>query len=268
MRRKVFKLIHFGSTAWFMLCIGYILVLVLRQAGFRWLFIFSISGQSAVVIFLLISVYLFAIFKGIDRSQEMEIEHPLTSTSYYSVFYDASPFLGAFAGYLGLIEVDTVTDLLLGIALGTLATTFLVWIIVDPAISIVENLLPASRKHRLERLAELRAIRQKRQEERERLLAEIESKEEMEQVSWGRALQPYAEKLADLITGDKPSGTREIEAVDIGVNAWQKGGLNCMRVLHSMAMEICREKNQDSRIVDYVSSWWDGIGNWRSPSPG
>lgn len=175
-------------------------------------------------------------------------------------------FLGAFAGYLGLIEVNTVSDLLLGIALGTLATTFLVWIIVDPAISMVESLLPASRKHRVERLAQVRAIRQRRQEERERLLSEIEAKEEMEQVSWGRALRPYAERLADIVTCDKPSEQSENEAVDIGVNAWQKGGLNCMRVLHSMAMAICREKYQDLRIVDYVSSWWDGIGNWRSPS--
>ena len=128
------KLIHFASTAWFILCISYILILALREAGFRWLVIFSLSGQSAILIFFLVSLYLFAFFRGIDRNQQIEKEHPLTRAGCYTIFYDVSPFLGGLAGYLGAVGVGRIDELLLGIAFGTLATTFLVWIIVASGI--------------------------------------------------------------------------------------------------------------------------------------
>ena len=157
-RRDTLKLVHFVSTGWFVLCFGYILIAALREAGFKWWVIFSLSGHSALLVFLLISLYLFAVFRGIDRSQKIEIEHPLTGTGYYAVFYDVSPFLGGLAGCLGMIGVSRISELLSGIALGTLATTFLVWIVVDPTIGVVERLLPGSRRHRLERLAQARAL--------------------------------------------------------------------------------------------------------------
>lgn len=264
-RPKTTKFVHFASTAWFMLAVGYILVLALRQAGFRWWVIFSLSGHSAILVFLLISLYLFAIFRGIDRSQKIEIEHPLTSTSYYTVFYDVSPFLGGIAGCLGMIGVSRVGDLLPSIALGTLATTFLVWIVVDPAIAFVERLLPAGRKHRLERLAQVRALRQKKQEERKRLLAEILAQNEQEQRRWQEALKPQAEKLAELLMTNRTDFKQaECKAVEIGANAWQIGGLGCMQELRDMAIAICRQRNQSSDTVDYIPVWWDGIGSWRS----
>ena len=80
--RKALKLVHLASTTWFMLCMGYILVLALRQAGIHWWVIFSLSGHSALLIFLLISLYLFAIFRGVGSNQRIEMEHPLTSTNY------------------------------------------------------------------------------------------------------------------------------------------------------------------------------------------
>ncbi len=269
-RPRAMKLMHFASTSWFMLCIVYILVLALQQAGVKWWIIFSLSGHSALLIFLLVSLYLFAIFRGVDRSQKIEAEHPLTSTDYYMVFYLAAPFLGSLAGTLGMIGENRISHFLLGITLGTLGTTFLVWVIVDPATGLVEMLLlPASRKHRIERIAQVRALRQKRQEEQKRLLDEILAQEERDRRRQRQALQPYAEKLAQLLAkfeiGDKQA---EIEAVDIGANAWQMCGLNCMRQLHSMAKELCRNKCQDSTIVDYIPTWWDGIGSWRNPSLG
>ena len=267
--RRTLKSIHLAGTAWFILCAGHILVLALRQAGFHWWVIFSLSGHSALLIFLLISIYLFAIFRGVDRSQKIEIEHPLTSTSYYAVFYDVSPFLGGLAGCLGMIGVSRVGELLLGIALGTLATTFLVWIVVDPVIGFVERLLPASRKHRLERLAQAKAQREKRQRDRERLLAEVLAKEELDRRHWQEELKSQAEELARLLSnGEIDDKQAEDEAVNIGANAWQMGGLNCMRQLHSMVMEICRKKYKDLMVADYISTWWDGIGTWRNPSLG
>jgi len=268
-RRNIIKLVHFAGTAWFMLCVGYILVLALRQAGVNWWIIFSLSGHSVLLIFLLISLYLFAIFRGVGRNQKIEVEHPLTSTNYYIVLYVAAPFLGGLAGCLGMIGVNRISQFLLGIALGTSATTFLVWVIVDPVTGLLEMLLPVSLKHRVERLAQAKAQRERRRKDRERLLAEVLAKEESDQREWQEALKPQAEKLAGLLTADRVNFKQaEREAVDIGVNAWQIGGLSCMRQLHEMVLDLCKKKYEDSMIVDYISSWWDGIGSWRNPSLG
>ncbi len=268
-QRETLKLVHFGSTFWFMLCVGYILALMLRQAGFNWWVIFSLSGHSALLVFLLISLYLFAIFKGASRSHKIEVEHPLTSTNPYMVFYLIAPFLGSLAGFLGMIGVKTASQFLSGIVLGTLGTTFLVWVILDPLTILAETLLPSSRKHRLERLDQIKRERQKRQIQQKRLLAEILAEEERNQQRWRQVLEPEAEKLAALPINNSPDINRiELEAIEIGVNAWQIGGLNCMRQLRDMATELCRKKEQDPMIIDYVSTWWDGIGQWHNPSLG
>jgi hypothetical protein len=268
-KKDIFKLVHFVSTAWFMLCTGYILVLALREAGFRWWVIFSLSGYSTLLILLLVSLYLFAVFRGIDRSQKIEIEHPLTSTTYYTLFYDTSPFLGSFAGCLGMIGASKISELLSGIALGTLATTFLVWIVVDPTIGFLEKLLPASRKHRIQRLAHIKVLRQQEQQEQNALLEKILAIEEQNRQQWQQALQPYSRKLAGLLSSNQvDSEQAENEAVCIGANAWQMGGLNCMRQLYSMTIEQCKRDYQNSMDVNYLSSWWDGIGTWRNPSLG
>jgi hypothetical protein len=266
--RRTLKIIHFASTAWFMLCIGYILVLALWQAGVKWWVIFSVSGYSALLILLLVSLYLFAIFRGVGSSQKIEAEHPLTSTNHYMVFYVVAPFLGGLAGTLGMIGENRTSQFLLGIALGTLGTTFLVWVIVDPVTGLLEMLLlPASRKHHAERLAQAKAQREKKQKEHERLLAEVLAKEESARRGWQEALKPQAERLAGLLTTDRTNlKEAEREAIDIGVNAWQTGGLSCMRRLHEMVMDSCKKKHKDLTVVDYVSSWWDGIGSWRNPS--
>ncbi|MCK4913602.1 MAG: hypothetical protein KAI59_06080 [Planctomycetes bacterium] len=261
------KLVHFASTAWFMLAIAYVLISALRQAGFRWWVIFSLSGYSAIFVFLLISLYLFAIFRGIDRSQKIEIEHPLTSTSYYAAFYDVSPLLGGLAGYVGSIGISRISELVLGIALGTLATTFLMWIVVDPAIAITEKILPASRKHRIERLTRLKALREKKQEGRKRLLADVLSQNERDMSHWQEVLKPQAEKLAELlITNRTDFKQAECKAIEIGANAWQIGGLSCMQKLRDMVIAICKQRNQSSDTVGYISVWWDGIGSWQNSS--
>lgn len=269
-RRNRLKLVHFASTVWFMLCIGYILVLALRQAGFRWWVVLSLSGHSALLIFLLVSLYLFAIFRGVDKSQKIELEHPLTSTNYYMVFYIIAPFLGGLAGALGMIGENRIGQFLLGIAMGTLGATFLVWVIVDPVTGLLEIvLLPASRKHRCQRLAQAKALREKKQKDRERLLAEVLANEELARRNWQEVLKPQVEKLAGLLATNRIDIKQaEREAVDIGVNAWQTGGLSCMRQLRDMAIDLCKKKYQDSMITDYVSTWWDGVGSWRNTSLG
>ena len=55
-RHRTLKSIHLANTAWFILCVGYILVFALRQAGVHWWIIFSVSGHSVLTVFLLISL--------------------------------------------------------------------------------------------------------------------------------------------------------------------------------------------------------------------
>ena len=264
-QRDELRFAHIASTVWFILCVGYILVLALRQAGVHWWVVFSISGQGALIILLLVSLYLFAIFRGISSSQKVQVEHPLTSTIYYAVFYVSAPFLGCLAGLLGMIGINTTSQFLLGIAMGTLGTTFLVWVIVDPLIGLIEMILPASRKNRVQRLAQTKAEREQKQKDKIRLLEEVLAKEESDRENWQEMLKPQAEKLAGLLTADITDIKQvEQETVGIGVNAWQTGGLSCMRELRDMTMSICKQKYRDKATVDYINFWWDGIGNWRA----
>ncbi len=272
--------IHLLSTIWFIACIGFILVLMLREVGFQWWLIFSLSGPSALVVFLLISVYLFALYRGIGEAQQIEAEHPLTTTGYYMAFYVAAPLLGGLAGTLGMLGVIEPVRFLLGVALGTLGTTSVVWVVVDPAVGMLEMLLPASRQHRAGRLAEAEAQRRARQEKREHLLAEAFAREERERQRWQQKLQPDAQRLAALLTCATPDlAHAEQEAVDIGAQAWHLGGLNCMRQLHDMTIEATGERKPKAEprgreaastcaSCDYLSYWWDGIGDWRKPSLG
>ena len=267
-RQNALKLVHFVSTIWFVLSAGYIFVLAMLQTGKSWWVIASLSGYSVIIVFLLVSLYLFAVFRGVARSQKTKIEHPLTTCTYYSFFYDISPFLGALSGSLGAIGVSRISHYFLLIAAGSLWTTFLVWIIIDPITGLLEMLLPSSRRHRRKRLVEAKAMHEKQRFSKEHLLAEAEANKRADKQRWNGLLLPYAEKLAALAVGGNTSADnsndRETEVVDMGVSAWQMGGLNCMRQLHSMTMEICEQKCQNAKIIDYISIWWDGIGSWRS----
>jgi hypothetical protein len=266
--RKTLRLTHLMSTVWFMVCVGYIFALALHQVGFQWWLIFSLSGPSALAVFLLISLYLFALFRGVGEAQQIAVEHPLTTTSQYMGLYVAAPLLGGLAGNFGMMGVGDPAKYLLGVALGTLGTTFIVWVVVDPIAGLIEMLLPASRRHRAERLAQAEAQRRAHQEKRERLLAEALARDEQEQRQWQQKLGPQARRLAALLACDASAYEQaEQEAIDIGAEAWGLGGLNCMRQLRDMTLTIRRER--DSReAVDYVSYWWDGIGDWRKPTPG
>ena len=167
-----------------------------------------------------------------------------------------------------MIGVSAIKLFLLGVALGTFVTTFLVWVIVDPATAWLELLLsPAARKHLAERLAEAKAEREQRQKERKNKLAEALAKYESDRRHWQKVLKPEAEKLAGLLTTNIIGFRQaECEAAEMGIKAWQIGGLGCMRQLRDMAIDLCRHQNQNKAVIDYISSWWDGIGRWRRPS--
>lgn len=262
-KQRLLKLIHLLSTIWFALCVVYILILGLRQAGVRWWLIFSLSGHSAVIFFLLVSVYLFAVFKGAARSRKIVQEYPLSSTDYYMFFYGAVPFLGGLAGLSGIIGMRSTTEFFLELSYATLGATFLVWIIIDPLIGIIEILLPDSRRHRRKRLAQVSAVRASQQQAREQLLADLEIKENTLRNERLAKLKPLAVRLLELV---RDAGNnyeqKESEAMDIGVKACRIGGLDGMRQLHEITMEQFKSKEQDMPHVDYITQWWDGVGGW------
>jgi hypothetical protein len=268
-RRNALKVIHLVGTIWFVVCMGYLLALTLHQAGFNWWLIFSLSGHSVLLLFLLVSLYLFAIFGASGKGQRIAIEHPLTSTGFYLAFYVSAPLLGIFAGAAAMAGETKIAQFLSGIALGTLAATFLTWVIVDPLASMLEMLAPAGREHRQQRLAEGKRRREERQREREELLGRLFAQQEQDRRRWQALLIPDAEKLAALLMADRANFEQaERQAVDIGVRAWQIGGLDCMRRLRDMTLELYKERYQNLTITDHISNWWDGIGNWRSPVAG
>ncbi len=267
LKHRLIKLVHLAGLIWLVLCLLYIMALTLRRAGVGWWVIFSLSGYSAFLISLLVSLYFFALYRVFARSQKIEVEHPLTTSDYYAFFYIAAPFLGGIAGCTGGINTTT-SEFLLEISIASLGTAFLVWVIIDPIAGCIEILTPAGLKHRAKRLAQARAEKEKRQQERERLLVEVLAKEKSNLRYQQEMLAPLAEKLAELLmVKAKDFESAGKKAAVMGVKAWQIGGLSCMQQLRDMTMEICRKKYKDSMVVDYVSTWWDGIGNWRNPSP-
>ncbi len=157
--------------------------------------------------------------------------------------------------------VDHLIRFFLGVAMGTLGTTFIVWVVVDPIAGLVEMLLPSSRKHRLERLAHVEAERRARQEKREQLLAEAFAREEQEPQRWQQHLRPHAERLAALLACNaKDVSLAEREAVDWGANAWRLGGLNCMRQLRDMTVAIHKEAATKARLPTTSRNGGTGLG--------
>jgi hypothetical protein len=268
--KKALKRIHLIATIWFMICVGYMLVLALYQHGFnRWV-IFSLSGHWALAAYVLVSLYLFAFVRGVGGSQNIRLEHPLTSTDYYMGFYVSAPLLGGLAGILGMAtEIHDIRRFLLGLAMGTLGTTFAVWVVIDPLAGLIEMLLPASRRQRAQRMSNAEMERRARQQKRELLLAEAFAREEQERRRLSESLRPHAERLAALSTNQTlPAEQAEREALQIGALAWKLGGLTCMRQLRDMTLQIVEKQQGTEETVDYVSYWWDGVGNWRKPTMG
>jgi len=184
-------------------------MLELVQTGKSWWIIVSISGYSSLLVLLLISLYLFAIFRGVTGGEN--------------------------------------------------------WIIIDPAAGLVETLLPTSRQHRRKRLMQTKILKEKERLIREQLLAEIRQNEKQQKIRWNEKLVPSADELAVLLCDTEGANENsETKAVEIGVKAWQIGGIKCMKQLHSMVLDICKQKPNSSTIGDYLAGWWDGIGSWQN----
>jgi hypothetical protein len=258
------KRLHLGGVALFSIFASYAFVFSLRNAGLGWWAVFSLSSYSMLVVVLLIALYMFALFRSMSQNQMLHTEHPLTSSVYYYFFYSISPILGVIVGLFGWMGEEYMSHWLAVMANGCMWTTFLVWIVVDPLAGLLEMILPSSRKHRQARLSEAKGAKLKEQEERRELFAQIEQAEQREEIAWNTALLSDAEKLAKLLSDvDNNYEKGQAESVDIGLKAWQLGGLNCMKYLHLLTSKILNDRRGGMPAVDYLSVWWDGVGNWR-----
>jgi hypothetical protein len=263
-RKKALKVMHFTGTACLLVCTAYLVVMSLLQAGKSWLFIISISGYSAVLLFIFVSLYLFAFFRNVTRKLKTEIEHPLTSSPYYGLFYDIIPFIGILGGILSAIAAANLPARAYNAAMGCFGATFVMWIALDPLAGLLESFLPVSRMHRQRRLSIAREEKRKEKEMKERILAAVTAEADMELERWRQDLAEPAEILASLAADESGEPGRESRAIDLGVEAWRMGGIACMRLLYSMAEEICSRRRGERRGCQLISLWWDGVGAWRS----
>jgi len=261
------KITHVTSTVFFAVSACYLVVVSLRRAGSSIMVITPLTAYSVPVIFLLVTWYLFVVYRGIARNQKIAIEHPLTTSDSYLFFYILTPLLGAIGGIVAGWGFTGSGYVLLLMAGGAVFTTFLVWIFVDPFVEMVEMFIPSSRRHRHRRIARARIEYRKQSAARQSLLKELEKIEQVHHRQWDQTLSPLAHKLAELICADaRAIEASHVEVVDIGVRLWQYGGLECMKYIHSKAFDLCRQRNKKAGDFDCIACWWQGIGTWRNLS--
>ncbi|MCE5184535.1 MAG: hypothetical protein LLF76_00220 [Planctomycetaceae bacterium] len=260
--QKLLKRIHVCGTLWFLLCAAALLILSLRQAGFRWWIVFSISGYSAVLVLFLFTIYLFAVYQGVVRNQN-PVEHPLTTSSSYIALYDIAPFLGSLSGLLAAGQLSWLA-LLNAAAQGALVTTFIMWIVIDPLIGLIESLLPRSIASRRQRIRMQHAQKLRIRRDNEELLVRLEQQEARFKAEWASVFGPYAKEAAALLCTDDLNEKTQRRLVELGAMAWQQGQFICMQYFHEMILREIRNRPQRPS-VDFAALWWDGIGVWRRP---
>jgi hypothetical protein len=257
--KRTLKILHIAGTAWFLLATGYLVIAGLRQAGLQWWVIYSLSGNGASLLFLFLSAYLYAFFGNSNRHPTRALEHPLTTSRQYMVLYSIVPFLGTAAG-LCITADDSAGQSMVSIAMGTIGATFAFWIILDLAIGIIESLFPASRKLRAARMQAAKELREIREREKRQFLSAVDERQMGNEKRWCSVFHDDAKVLSSLTGRAINDHFAETKAVEIGLKAWQCGGLACMRAVRSMAAEM---NKTNSRCADAISYWWDGIGSWR-----
>ncbi|MEN6383619.1 MAG: hypothetical protein ABFD79_00285 [Phycisphaerales bacterium] len=261
--RRTFKIIHIFNLGIFVTCSAYIFIYTLHKAGKSWLFIASLSGYSAIMMIILLSFYLFAVYRGFSSTQNANEEHPVTTSMLYVLFYNLSSLYGIlFASMISL--QNSTSAYLLGISYGSIASTFLMWIIIDPLAGLLEMLLPSSRLHRRTRIMKAQEIRKKECENRENILTEINRSGQYDRLKWQQLLESEAKELAWLISKNNIEDKEtQAKVIELGVKAFRIGGIECMRHLYFMTRQICQRETLKVPSLDYISIWWDGIGNWR-----
>lgn len=255
---KIKKTIHFLSTSWLILAIFYMLITALRQWGIKWWVIFTLSGHSLVLVSFLISIYLFAIYQGVVRKVDSAPEHPLSRTPAYMLLYDIAPVLGALAGCYAMLDVaENSSQVASMIAMGTFAFTFLFWVIIDPIIEITEMQMPDSKKLRIERLVKAKQTKLLAEQKHRDTIKELIELQAQQRISWQKQLIPAVEQLC----GEQDNKQYNQTIIDLGMEAWQRGGSNCMLEVYDLINSKLKDGSPKAQIVKML---WNGIGNWKN----
>ena len=264
-REKILKLLHLLNTLWFILMVGFIIIKQLLDAGTSWWFIISLSGYSVLLVFLLTSFYLFALYRNVDRNQKNIIEHPFTTSYYYHFFYDSIPLIGALGGFIAAVGNINPQHALMFVALGTFWSTFTVWIIFDPIAGFTEMALPQSRKYRNLRIELAKQKKLKRRSDQKKLLQSIQNCRFGETSLWENLFKDDIDNLCAIIDKFENQGLhKDPLAVDIGLKAWRTGNLDYMNWLNDSAVKKYQKIYNKPFFKSAISVLWDGIGNWRS----
>lgn len=259
---KLRKYVHLFSTSWLIGAFFYVLFSALRYRGVNWWVIFSLSGYWLLLAALTVSVYLFAVYNSLVRNKEIEKEHPLTRTFYYMLLYDATPLVGALAAMCAITPADSVEQIVSILSIGTFAVTFLFWIIIDPALNLIELLLPDSRKLRNQRIERTRENKITHKINQQKMLQALSEAEQQQKEYWKAKLIPLAEDLNSLFGTDLGRDSQR-KIIDIGLKAWQIGGIGGMIELLRIAKNSNGQIEMWGVYEKHLSAMWDGIGEWK-----
>jgi len=260
---KSVRVVRRFGRIWFYVCGGYIIACTLVPVGKGGCLGLSVLGRWPAWIVLSMFFLLTAVFGRFGPYRKNEREHPVTRTGGYVFLYNASSFVGALAGGLAATGAANPLHYPLFVAAGSFLVNVLVWVILGPLVSAAETLLPSSRRHRAARLACARTMRRESHLAKERALAEVEATELKKLQRWSEALRPCARELASMaITGPTALEENRGRIIDIGIEAWQLGGVGCMRHLHAMAVDASKEEPRDTKSIEFIAPCWDGIGTW------
>jgi len=264
--RAIRRYLHVAGTAWFVVCLVFMLLVSLHRANVQWVVLFPLAGPGLLALLLLISVYLFALFRGMSGSNKLADEHPVTSTRLYKGFYATVPFWGSVVGFAASTEPMGSEGFFVMIALGGLFMTFVVWVLVDPVLGSLETIVPASaRQAMLRRRARERHDARLREEKRQALLTEVLAAEERQAEVLRRGLEPRVDALCALLArqADAPAEF-DRQVVGLGLEAWRMGGKEGMETLWRLAQEHCGGGTACGRGLALVESLWEGVGSWRA----
>ena len=253
--KQFLRRIHICGTLWFLLCAAVLLILSMRQAGLKWWLIFSLSGYSAVLLLFLFTIYLFAIFQGVVRNLN-STEHPLSTSIYYIALYDLAPFFGAVAGLFALTSSGSWITVLNSIVQGALTMTFIVWIVIDPLLGLIEASLPSSIAHRKQRLVEIRDQKQKQQEDNRVLLQNLEAEELEKMTAWEHFFEAYAKEIADLLSHSADEVQTQRRVIELGALAWKTGKLTGMEFFHRKINDELEDRSLPARSRSSTRTTW------------
>ncbi len=252
-------LIHRIGRAWFYLCTGYSFVVLLAGKG-NGIVLYALK-HGAVWMFLIVSVVAATVFRRLGKRANKH-EHPITTNRVYN---SSGGMSSLFGGLIGLASAGVYNSgyPVLWIAAGSFIGGALTQLLIHPLLYAAERLLPSSRRHRAARLALVKTYRREAVLAKQRALAELEANEAKKLEMWNDVLTPKARELASLlITGPASLEANRGKIVDMGIEAWQIGGAGCMRHLHSMAVDVCKQEHGDANTAEFIAPCWEGIGQW------